>query len=29
LVIIGSVGDAGQLEDTHCSYENVVVYVWW
>jgi len=25
LVIIGSVGDTGQLEDTNCSQENVVV----
>jgi len=25
LVIIGSVGDTGQFEDTHCSQENVVV----
>jgi len=25
LVIIGSLGDTGQLEDTHCSPENVAV----
>lgn len=25
LVIVGSVGDTGQLEDTHCSQENNVL----